>query len=75
MGVTFDTGQSALKPQSDAVLKEMVKLLADNPTWKMRIEGHTDNVGTKALKRRPLYSAIGSGRDVVGLARGWTARD
>ena len=48
-GITFDSGQSTIKPQSDAVLKEMVTLLTNNPTWKMRIEGHTDNVGTKDL--------------------------
>ena len=48
-GITFDSGQSTIKPQSDAVLKEMVTLLTNNPTWKMRIEGHTDNVGTKEL--------------------------
>jgi OmpA-OmpF porin, OOP family len=48
-GITFDSGQSTIKPQSDAVLKEMATLLTSNPSWKMRIEGHTDNVGTKAL--------------------------
>jgi OmpA-OmpF porin, OOP family len=48
-GINFDTGQSTIKPESDAVLHEMVTVLARNPSWKMRIEGHTDNVGTKAL--------------------------
>jgi OOP family OmpA-OmpF porin len=48
-GITFDSGQSTIKPQSDAVLKEMVTLLTNNPSWRMRIEGHTDNVGTNVL--------------------------
>jgi OOP family OmpA-OmpF porin len=48
-GITFDSGQATIKPQSDAVLNEMVRLLTDKPSWKMRIEGHTDNVGTKDL--------------------------
>jgi outer membrane protein OmpA-like peptidoglycan-associated protein len=48
-GVTFDTGQSTIKPQSDAALAEMVTLLTKNPSWRMRIEGHTDNVGTTVL--------------------------
>lgn len=48
-GVTFDSGQSTIKPQSDAALAEMVTLLTNNPSWRMRIEGHTDNVGTTVL--------------------------
>jgi OOP family OmpA-OmpF porin len=48
-GVTFDSGQSTIKPQSDAALAEMVTLLTSNPSWRMRIEGHTDNVGTTVL--------------------------
>jgi len=48
-GITFDTGQSTITPQSDAALTEMVTLLTNNPSWRMRIEGHTDNVGTTAL--------------------------
>jgi OOP family OmpA-OmpF porin len=48
-GVTFDTGQSTITPQSDAALGEMVTLLTNNPSWRMRIEGHTDNVGTTVL--------------------------
>jgi OOP family OmpA-OmpF porin len=48
-GVTFDSGQSTIKAESNAVLGEMVTLLKANADWKMRIEGHTDNVGTKEL--------------------------
>jgi OmpA-OmpF porin, OOP family len=48
-GINFDTGQSTIKPVSDVVLQQIVALLANNPAWNMRIEGHTDSVGTKAL--------------------------
>ena len=48
-GITFDTGQSTITPQSNATLAEVVTLLTKNPSWRMRIEGHTDNVGTEAL--------------------------
>ncbi len=48
-GINFDTGQSTIKPESDTVLQQIVAVLATNPSWKMRIEGHTDDVGTKAL--------------------------
>lgn len=45
-GVLFDSGKASIKPESKECLDEVVKLLAANPTWKMRIEGHTDNVGS-----------------------------
>jgi OOP family OmpA-OmpF porin len=48
-GIAFDSGQSTIKPESDATLAEIVTLLTKNPSWRMRIEGHTDNVGTTAL--------------------------
>jgi OOP family OmpA-OmpF porin len=48
-GINFDTGQSTIKAESDTVLQQIVAVLATNPSWKMRIEGHTDDVGTKAM--------------------------
>ncbi len=48
-GVTFDSGQSTIKPQSDAALAQMAALLTNNPSWRLRIEGHTDNVGATAM--------------------------
>ena len=45
-GIFFDFGKSDIKPESDAALKEVVKLLQTNPTWKVWVVGHTDNVGT-----------------------------
>jgi OmpA-OmpF porin, OOP family len=47
-GIEFDTGQATLKPESEAVLAEVLKLLKNQPDWKMRIEGHTDSTGTRA---------------------------
>ena len=47
-GINFDTGKAILRPDSDKVLGEIATLLKNNPSWKMRVEGHTDNVGLKA---------------------------
>ncbi len=47
-GINFDTGKSAVKPESEPVLTEIAKLMQNNPEWKFRVEGHTDNVGAKA---------------------------
>lgn len=45
-GIYFDTGKSELKPESDAVLKEIGKLLSGNAALKLLVVGHTDNVGS-----------------------------
>lgn len=50
-GIHFDTGSSSLKPESDKALAEIATLLKKNPAWKIRVEGHTDNVGNKAANR------------------------
>lgn len=44
-GLLFDTGKAELKPESAAQLEAMVALLKTQPTWKVFIVGHTDNVG------------------------------
>lgn len=45
-GVLFDTGKSVIKPESEKCLNEVTSLLKKNASWKMRVEGHTDNVGS-----------------------------
>jgi len=47
-GIYFDTGKAELKPESDATLTEISKLLAANSGLKLHVVGHTDNVGTLA---------------------------
>lgn len=44
-GIYFDTGKATLKPESDAQLKEMAKLLTEQPKLAVFIVGHTDNQG------------------------------
>ena len=51
-GITFDTGSANIKPASDKVLGEVASLLQKNPAWKMRLEGHTDDVGGKAANQK-----------------------
>jgi len=47
-GIYFDTGKAEVKPESDAALKEIAKLLVQDPNLKLHVVGHTDNVGTVA---------------------------
>ncbi len=51
-GINFDTGKAAVRPDSEPVLQEIVKLLKAQPTLKLKIEGHTDNVGAKAANQK-----------------------
>jgi OmpA-OmpF porin, OOP family len=46
-GIFFDTAKADIKPESDAALKEVVKLLQGDPTLKVWVVGHTDNTGTE----------------------------
>ena len=50
-GINFETGKAAIQPDSEKVLAEIVTLLTSHPDWKMRVEGHTDNVGEKAFNQ------------------------
>jgi len=46
--VFFDVNKFDLKPQSQVELDKLLQLLKDNPTLKIQISGHTDNVGKPA---------------------------
>lgn len=45
-GIYFDTAKSEIKPESEAAIAEIAKLLQNNPALKVYVVGHTDNVGT-----------------------------
>lgn len=45
-GIYFDTGKAELKPQSEAALAEIAKLLKAEPNLKVYVVGHTDNVAS-----------------------------
>ncbi len=44
-GILFDTGKADMKPESKAALEEIAKLLKAEPSFKLRVVGHTDNQG------------------------------
>ncbi len=79
-GILFDTGKDTIKPESEPVLAEIVALLKGNPSLKLSIEGHTDNVGkpesNQALSQRRAESVkkylVGKGIDGPRLeTKGW----
>jgi outer membrane protein OmpA-like peptidoglycan-associated protein len=59
-GIYFDVGSATIRPESEPVLKEIADALSKNTSWKLSVEGHTDNVGGDAanmdLSRRRAAS-------------------
>ena len=51
-GIYFDTGKSALKPESSAALAEIAKLLNADASLKVFVVGHTDNVASLELNTK-----------------------
>jgi OmpA-OmpF porin, OOP family len=50
--INFDTNKSTLKPDGQEVVNEISALLKGNPTLKLSIEGHTDDVGNAEANRK-----------------------
>ena len=51
-GVNFETGKSALKPESYTILDIVAGSLIGNPDIRIEIAGYTDNTGTAAVNTR-----------------------
>ena len=49
--IPFDTAKWDIKPDGQSVVREIAGLLQAQPTLKVSIEGHTDNVGTPAANK------------------------
>ena len=45
-GVNFETGRAVLTADSYPALDEVVRIMKEDKTYKLKITGHTDNVGT-----------------------------
>jgi lipid-binding SYLF domain-containing protein len=46
--VHFETGKADITPDSEGALNEAVTALKQHADWKIRVEGFTDNVGTRS---------------------------
>jgi outer membrane protein OmpA-like peptidoglycan-associated protein len=45
-GISFDVDKTVIRAESTGTLREVAKLLKDNPALKLLVAGHTDNSGT-----------------------------
>lgn len=50
-GIYFDFNSSTIKPDSEAVLKQISDILHKNPDWKLNVAGHTDNIGDNSFNQ------------------------
>lgn len=67
-GIYFDFGSDKIKPESEPVLQEIAQVMQRNPSWKLRVEGHTDNIGGDA------YNMDLSQRRAAAVKQALTAR-
>jgi len=62
--INFATGKSDMQPESKVIVDQIAEMLSNNPTLKISIEGHTDNVGAapanKTLSENRAKSVMGA---------------
>ena len=74
-GINFATGKAEITPDSGKTLEQIAALLTKKPNWKLRVEGHTDNVGQAkanvelSKKRAEAVKAWLTGKLSVAAAR------
>ena len=60
--ILFDTGKASIKPDSQAIVKQVVDMMKAHPELKVAVEGHTDNVGSpvsnKALSEQRAKAVV-----------------
>lgn len=44
-GIQFENGKATIKKSSNKLLDQIAKTFIDNPTYRIEVQGHTDNVG------------------------------
>jgi len=47
-GIQFETAKAVIKTSSYPILNNVVRVMQNNPTYKLSIEGHTDSQGNEA---------------------------
>jgi outer membrane protein OmpA-like peptidoglycan-associated protein len=78
--INFETGKSAIKPESQDIIDEVTKMLKESAALKVSIEGHTDNVGKADANKKlsndraasVLAALAGGGIDKTRMqSKGW----
>lgn len=51
-GIQFETGKTVIKRSSYPILNDIAKIMKNNPSYKLYIVGHTDNVGNPKWNKK-----------------------
>src|ERR1051325_11020016 len=68
--VLFDFNKSDLKPTAKDALREDAATIRSIPGGSVRIDGHTDNVGTDAVNRKLSFARANAVRDYLHSVEG-----
>ena len=71
--VLFDTGSDTLKPGADEVISRLSQFLQNHPDIKVRIEGHTDSVGSDSYNEelsQRRAQAVATALEARGVSAG-----
>ena len=52
LNILFETAKSAIQPESIPIVDQILELMKSDPTLKISIEGHTDNVGDAVSNKK-----------------------
>lgn len=63
--ISFDTGAAAIKPELRTVLDQFANGLANDPTLRVRVVGHTDSTGSDAINNPLSVERAQSVRDYL----------
>ncbi|MEN3040096.1 MAG: OmpA family protein, partial [Bacteroidia bacterium] len=70
--IFFDFDKATLRPESEIELIEVVRLLRENPLWRVEVQGHTDSIGSTAYNQKLSQQRAESVREYL-IQRGIAA--
>ncbi len=64
-GIQFETGKNKIKKSSYKMLDQIATIFKENPTYKVEVQGHTDNVGKPSANLRLSDQRANAVRDYL----------
>ncbi|MBN2767150.1 MAG: OmpA family protein [Paludibacteraceae bacterium] len=64
-GIQFESGKAIIKKTSNTILNQIAKVLIDNPTYLIEVQGHTDNVGKVEMNQTLSENRASAVRDYL----------
>ncbi len=63
--IEFDTGKATIRAGSHKSMDDLAELLKKNPSWRVTIVGHTDNVGSSSFNKLLSQNRANAGRNYL----------